>query len=501
MRSLLIVIFLSGSVLAQTPIDFQKWDNGNNSFSLSIGGSVTNYEKPDQSWAAINNNYTQEGDSVWFVDDAVMKLRVNKNGTSKMTLPFDGQDYVVTSRLRGIAFFNMSTEVRQWFDPTMDFSTFSVDSNMFKWEDVGFGGVDYHVRKLNGQTLHTIYFDSTFLDSAVARYNLSLDTANIALVNVSAYTLSGNIDNHDSALGFTDDRLLKQLNKKYKFRQHRERLHYPGSDTLKTIFIKQFWEIRDDTLFCFEAVRMSEVKRIHELYPSSKIWHNATLQITGETDVEDCDIYTNTFDDGSFGGRVFMRAGSGFGGIKILMRFFLTGIESGSIITNVLCSLNANPSANTAGSVDVMKGFKPFIEGNDNEGDNDCTVGATANHWDCANTFLWESQGANCAVDAGINNTSQDAAESCVLDSADRSSTAMDTQTVTTSNTEWIAWTIDNDFAQDAVDGVTPDMLLVFVRVTSTDKAFDTSEATSDKPRLFVTYTPPTTGQKVMIRK
>jgi len=423
---LFILLFCASAFAEHTPIGLKKWHNGGNTFTQTVGGSVVNYQKPDQSWGRINNNYEQEGDSVWFVDNSVMKLRVNKNGTSVMTLPFEGQDYTITSRLRGIAFFNMSTKNRQWFDPTMDFSTFSADSNIVKWENVSFGGVDYHIKKYDGQIQHTISFDSTFLDSAVARFNQSSDTANIALVNVVAYTLSANIDNHDSAIGFTNKRLFKTLNNKYDFEQSKQRLVYVGSDTLTGVPIKQFWKVRDDTLFCFEAVRMSKIKAIHEQFPFTKIQHNATTVISGTTNIEDTELYEGSLALNGFGGRVLLRVDSQWSSTHSVVSFLRaknvsTELPANAVITSSVCSVFVyDDRTGTTGSVMAYRALKPWVEGTD---DNvACTDGCEWIEWDCANTKPFTDPGAECSNDASDNSSETDA--SCVADSADKWSTA-----------------------------------------------------------------------------
>ncbi len=507
MGRLIFVLLIATSISAQTPIDFKKWHNGGQSYTQTLGGAVANYQKSDQSWDVINNNYQQEGDSVWFVDNSVMKLRVNKNGTTVMMLPFEGQTYTVTSRLRGIAFFNMSTKARQWFDPTMEFSTFSVDSNIFKWEDVSFGGVDYYVKKYNGQIQHTIYFDSTFLDSAVARYNQSSDTANIALVNVVAYTLSANIDNHDSAIGFTNKRLFKELSEKYDFEQSRQRLIYQGSDTITGIPIKQFWKIRDDTLFCFEAVKMSQIKAVHDQFPSTKIWHNATTVISGTTNIEDTELYEGSIALNGFGGRVLLRVDSQWASIHTVVSFLRaknvsTELPANATITSSVCSIYVYDDRTTVtGLVFAYRMLKPWVEGTD---DNvACTDGCEWAEWDCANTKPFTDPGAECDLDGGDNSSETDA--SCVADSADMRTTAESSKSIDgTNDAVWLTWSLTNALTQGWYDGTINEEGIV-LRANSTgnpDLLIRSTEAVADSnfPVFRFTYDIASTGQKVMIK-
>ena len=221
--TLLLLAVQVRPVLAEhNPIGFKKWHNGGQSFSKQIGGSVRNYQT-GQGWAQINNNFVAEGDSVLKVDASVIKTRVNKNGESSSTLTWGGVDYVITQKLLGIGWLKISTRGRQWIDNTMNWSNVSVDSNIVTWTGVS-PGVDYRVRKQNGQVEHGIFFKPAFLDSAVILYNQRSDSLDIALANVMVYTLSNNIDNADSGMGELSGRQLKSFGE-YTFSLADQRLN------------------------------------------------------------------------------------------------------------------------------------------------------------------------------------------------------------------------------------------------------------------------------------
>ena len=497
MKIFIFILLLAGSVLADhNPIGLKKWHNGGNSYSAAIGGAVRNFERPDKSWKKINNNFVTEGDSVLKIDDAVIKCRTNKNGTSSSTLKWDGQDYVITQQLKGIGWLKLSTRGRQWIDNTMDFSNVSVDSSIVKWTGIS-PAVDYRVKKLNGQVQHGIFFKPAFLDSAVVLYNQRADSLDIALANVMVYTLSGNIDNHDSALGLLSKRQLKSFGK-YTFNLKDQRLNYPGSDTLFTIPVGQFWKKRNDTIFCIEYVMMSQVKRVHELYPDSVIWHNATTKI-GTTDVEDSD-FRNAFAGDSFGGRDELRIkGVSSNRSKVVMRFKNLQSNIGANATIISAEDSMHQDNGRASTQDIMlyRLYKTsWIEGIHELAD--CTDGMTWEDWDCDDNE-WTTVGCECAGDDGSDNT-QDAG-ACDASGRDRKSTPESTTSVD-ATVGWKGFPVSSALVQAKYDA---DESLEVVLITTTaspdDAEFNSSENGSGfDPFLFVTFTLPA-GQKVMISK
>ncbi len=409
LKVLLALLFLAiaPQTHSGTPIGLKKWHNGGRSYSTQIGGAVRNFEKPDRSWKKINNNWKFDGDSI-YIDESVLKTSLDAlTGSSSATLKWEGQDYTITRSLMGIGWLKMSTKGRQWIDNTMNWGNFSTDSNIAKWTGVS-PAVDYQVRKLNGIIQNGIFFTKAFLASAVILYNQRTDSLDIALANVMVYTLSGNIDNADSGLGLVSKRQLKSFGG-YVFDIGRERLNYPGSDTLSTIPIGQFWRKRNDSIFCIEYVMMSQVKRVHLEYPNATIWHNATTKIEGTTNVEDTDIYSGGNAENSWGGRTtILRVDDDATARTIIRAKNLSSlIPANATITDAICSLHVwDERRNNANDpVEAYRVLKSWVEGAHTG--QDCTDGSTWNDWDC-DANEWRVAGCACADDDGVDNASGD---------------------------------------------------------------------------------------------
>ena len=502
MRILILILFLTGSsISAQTPIGFKKWHNGGQSYSVVLNsGSPRNYEKPDKSWAKISNNWKFDGDSA-YVDESVLKASLDTlTGSSSITLKWGDQDYTITQSLMGIGWLKMSTKGRQWIDKTMDFSNVSADSNIVRWIGIS-PAVDYQVKKLNGQVQHGLFFKPAFLDSAVVLYDKRADSLDIALANVMMYTLSGNIENHDAALGLLSKRQLKSFGK-YTFNLKDQYLKYPGSDTLQRIPVGQFWKKRNDTIFCIEYVMMSQVKRVHELYPDSAVWHNATTKIQGASDVEDTDI-RSAFVSNSFGIRDELRVNGQATNLSVIMMRFSnlqSNIGVGATITAAEDSLFHYDGQGTTQDVSLYRLFKTgWVEGTHNN--VDCTDGSSWEDWDC-DQAEWGTAGGGCLQDDGIDNTDSSGTCTAADSTADVKTTAESTVNVTSTNDVWYGFSISTSFVQAKYDADEP--INVFLRTTTgsgDDALFNSVENVSGKdPFLFVTFTLPA-GQKVMIRK
>ncbi len=482
MKKLLLIFMLLAVPVhsAHNPIGFKKWHNGGSSFSTQIGGSVRNYQI-GQTWAQINNSFIAEGDSVFRVDASVIKTRVNKNGESSSTLTWGGADYVITQKLLGIGWLKISTRGRQWIDNTMNWSNVSIDSNIVTWTGIS-PGVDYRVRKQNGQVEHGIFFKPAFLDSAVILYNQRTDSLDIALANVMVYTLSGNIDNADSGLGELSFRQLKSFGE-YTFKLTDQRLNHPGSDTLQKIPVKQFWRKRNDSLFCIEYVMMSDVKAVHTAQPSATIWHNDTKKIEGTTNVEDTFILSASPDHANGGSVLFsIRSGSGTRQALIRAKNLATEIGVGATITNAVCSVFCTSS--NAGSFDAFSVFKPWVEGDDDFVDND-DGDATYNDW-ASDANEWGTAGCACANDDGSDN-SQDG--TCDASGRDRKSTA---ESNTTYAAGWLTIDITDALAQSWYDETKNEegLLLKAQGATGTNQYASTENATaSERPFFVFTFT------------
>lgn len=497
MKILLPLLLLFSVVEAGTPIGFTKWYNGGRSYSQQFGGTVRNYQS-GQTWAQINNNWKFNGDSV-YTDESVLKAKVDTaTGASSITLNWGGQDYTVSQKLGGIGWLKISTRGRQWIDSTMDFSNVSVDSNIIKWTGVS-PAVDCWVKKQNGQVELGVFFKPAFLDSAVSLYNQRPDSLDIALANVMVYTLSGNIDNADSGMGELTWRQLKSFGE-YTFSLTDQRLRYPGSDTLQAIPVKQFWRKRNDFLFCIEYVMMSQVKRVHELYPSNVIWHNATTKIEGTTNVEDTEIYGD-FSTNGFGGRVQLRTDnfvSSFAVYSLIRAKNLsTELPAGATITDAICSLFVYDHRSSSGDVSAYRVFKPWVEGTD---DNvACTDGCEWGEWRCSDAQAFGTAGVACANDDGVDNSQNG---TCDATGRDRKSTAESTVSQSATSNVWYGWDISNALAQGWYDGTINEEGIILETTSGGNDALyrSTEAAQTEKPFFVFTYTV-SVSQKVMLRK
>jgi hypothetical protein len=95
------------------------------------------------------------------------------------------------------------------------------------------------------------------------------------------------VDYPDSALGHIPFRKLKQLGK-YFFGLERQRLYCAGVDTFygAEIPVMQEWYKKAGKLLCAEYVWMSDLKKVHELYPDEPISHHTELSVfVGANDI------------------------------------------------------------------------------------------------------------------------------------------------------------------------------------------------------------------------
>lgn len=491
----MVLLFAVGaeSGIAETPIGLKRWQIDQKTFKKQVGGSVRNYQKANRAWAQIANNFVTEGDSVLKVDAAVIKTRVNKNGTSSSTVTWSGTDYVITQKLLGIGWLKISTRGRQWIDSTMNWSNVSADSNIVTWSGIS-PGVDYRVRKQSGQVEHGVFFKPAFLDSAVILYDQRTDSLDIALANVMAYTLSGNIDNADSGLGELTQRQLKSFGE-YTFSLSDQSLRYPGWDTLQPIPVKQFWRKRNDSIFCIEFVMMSDVKAVHEASPTATIWHNDTKKIEGTANIEDGIIQSNSVDNDWTGLttiRIFDN-GSIFLNSLLRVKNVASEVGAGATITSASFSLWCETN-NTSAVVSAYSVFKPWVEGTGTGGS--CTNGCSWNDWDCT-LNEWTTSGCGCAGDDGSDN-SQDGG-TCNSSGRDRKSTAESSTNINAAATQF-DWDISVALAQAWYDGTKNEEGVVLVSATG-DNIMSSVESVTAANRPFFTFVFTTGGDKVLIRK
>jgi hypothetical protein len=289
------------------PSGMSRWDDSSNADKhlTRIGGAIANYKRgADSGWAPISNNIAVESDSGWSFKESFMSTHLDTNGTSSAIVNYGGATYTVTQKLNRVMWLKTDTWDTLTIFKDPDFTTYTTDSNEVlnsslavdsiglptwkhnevRWTNV-FPQVDYSIVKENGSLAHYIRYKKLFLDSAVVLYNQRADSADIALANVMVYTLSSNLDSADQALGNINRRKLKQVGKRI-FGLGASQLYFTDWNKRKVIKVNQRWVKWDNKIICVEYVSMSVIKQIHEAYPNSAIWHNATTNITG-ADIED----------------------------------------------------------------------------------------------------------------------------------------------------------------------------------------------------------------------
>ena len=429
---LLFSLLLSVSLSAQTPVDYAKWQINDTTFSANIGGPVHNY-KYGAGWAAIQNDYVAEGDSILKAENAVLKTRVNKNtGKVSINITHEGRTFAISQRLIGIAWLNMSTGGDPvWIDKTMNWNNDSRDSTYVHWNNVS-PGVNYGVRKGLGSVEHGIIFKPAFLDSAITLYNQRTDTLKIGLANVMEYTLSVNIDNADSALGRVNKRELKAIGRR-AFELTKQRVHVAGQTWTKEnpepyVKVEQFWKRIGDKMYCVEFVPMHDIKKLHEDYPTKNIWHNATADVSdGNCEVAGGISVTAAHNTG-FGASDPIEIWVN-GPLWIISRAVGVATALGVGATISACYLRFKVETNwTGGTVTAYPVLKPWIEGISGALADGTGAGCNGSRFDNAASKEWNGWGASCANDDGVYNSVDGDGATCTSSThRDRKATAAGT--------------------------------------------------------------------------
>lgn len=481
MRWLICILLLAVTASAQTPIDYAKWQLDDTTYRAQVGGTVHNYYDSTAGWSTISNDFVVEGDSVVTANDAVLQTRVNKQGVVTVTLNYDGVEYTATQEMKGVGWLNTDTRQHLWIDQTMDWSNFTLAGNQVRWSGVT-PGVNYHVTKSDGQVAHAIHFKPAFLDSAVVLYDQRADSADIALANLMVYTLSGNIDQADSAIGDVDKRVLKKL-ARHTFQLSRQRVRYDSSHirTQSVVPVRQYWKRIGGKIYCIEYVMMSDLKRIHEAFPSQTIWHNTVTNIVSP-DVEDCLI--NTIDLNENWGAVpnfeVWQPGQ-----RILFRAIDLDNELGADRSSSVCSLFTYITNTDANNDFVIHGVWKigWVEGVSATANNDACgtarEAASGNCWDINASYEWGTPGCESANDGGNINYIDNGGD-------DRTSTALSTVTITSGDrNSYVAFPMGS--WDDNTGNI--DTISVILKDAGGDAWFNLTEAGSNMPYFAFTYT------------
>lgn len=280
----IIVLLLASSISAKTPIDYNKWQLDSNKYAISFG-TIDNYPDTDTTFAEIDNTLLSDNDTAFYNNTSVLKTRISDNGRVSVKVKWDSVTYEVWQRPIKLIWLN--TQTKNWTDVISGLSwpEPTKDSLSVTWN---FPGFDYSVIKDNGIIDYRIIFKDAFLDSAVMLYNQRTDSQYIALGNVHAYSF---VNVNDSTLIDIAEVNMKRLKTigKYHFDISRQYLQWNGSDPSTAIPVKQRWVKVNNKIYCIEFVMMSDVKKVHEDYPASNIWHG-TIVTLDDTECEDAMI-------------------------------------------------------------------------------------------------------------------------------------------------------------------------------------------------------------------
>ncbi|MFH1699176.1 MAG: hypothetical protein ABIE07_01200 [Candidatus Zixiibacteriota bacterium] len=290
MRFIIFMFVLSSVCLGRTPVGYNQWQLDNGEYQSQFGGIFYNYQKPDSTFAPIENNWINEGDTLFTNYRSILKTAVTAKGQSIVTLDYKGNTYTVTQTPKRLVW--LKTDNWSWVDifPSTSWPTPTMNDSVLQWNNI-FPRVNYRITKRNGAVPHAVMFKPAFLDSAVTLYNQRSDSQTIALGNVMEYSLTG-VDDADIAIGNVPKRILKKL-KDFAFEISAQKLFH---DTVEAdIPVLQRWVKLQGKIYCIEYVMMSDVKRFHEDYPTEVIWHNKETTVKPTTN--DCYIYQYGVDD------------------------------------------------------------------------------------------------------------------------------------------------------------------------------------------------------------
>lgn len=217
-----------------------------------------------------------------------------------------------------------------------------------------------------------------------------------------------------------------------------------------------------------------------------------TAKIEGTTNVEDAQIEEST-PDRNYGGETLFRVNPAIEWASLIrVKNLATIIGAGATITNAVCSVYCEGYNNDM-TISAYSVFKPW-----NEGTSQVTCVSNFvswNDWDCT-VLEWTTAGCNNADDAGSDNSGDGI-------NADRKATAESSINVTAIG--WYVFDISNALAQAWYDGTKNEEGLLLKGSTGPifNNTFSSTESAtaSQRPFFVFTYTPPSSGQKVMLKK
>lgn len=492
-------IVVSSHAAEWQPTGYASWKDGTK--HKAIKGGLYNFPdvdtNGDTSWAAINTGWETVGDSMAISHRGILKTTVWKDGRTRIDVTFKGYDIQVERRLLG--FWHLDTrnwESRKLYDADFDqVSSYGVSGRdcYFNWGSPVW--CQFRIRRGPAQTAHQIEMRSAMLN-AISDYYESLNaTQQRYAVLANVYKISLNIPD---SLILPDSLCRSKVLKRFAHHRYWMRdqvLHFPGHDTLwrwqvdslqidddywvidsskvkQRVPINQRWYRRNGDMFFVEYVSMRSLDSIHALYPDSMVWH------AGSDEIEDADIEDSWMNGGvvyqciNYGASEYLRIKNGLGADQKRVWVAAKDVHDISLPEGDsidACSLRIAAGAVTStATVDVYRCFKPVVEGTQDASDADS--GLTWPHAcgykdarTCAGYQNWSSDGAGCAYDDGVDNSS---GTGC-YDSgdADRTETAM--SSVSVSTTIYYKFHIDPALANCWYDGDCEEYGLILQTETS----------------------------------
>lgn len=315
-KVILILLIASAAFAEPVPIGFSKWRHSENVESFALGGAPQNYQKDDDSWDRIDNDFIVDADSA-YCHTAILKITVGNNGESTVRLKWNGVTYEITREPKKIVWYNSRT--KQWVDviPNLSWPTSTIiDGNTIEW---GFPGFSYSIiiGEATTEISHRFTLRDPFLDSANVLFDLLPDSVKpyIYLATVMEYSFV-NID--DSTLLDIPDVDMKSLIRigKTIFDISKQNVQYDGWELYDPIPVGQRWKKQAGKIYCAEVMNWQKIKELTELFPDIPIWHDAQDSFSIDsttTGVDMAELYSFSGGNDQYGARVTANCGLPFG--------------------------------------------------------------------------------------------------------------------------------------------------------------------------------------------
>ena len=467
------VFILAMGVSAQTPIGLQKWQIDDTTFTMRFGGAPQNYPDTAGVFHEIENDFDVNMESL----NRLLQTSVDSVGNVSVSY----KNHTVTQEPNRLIYYKRSTT--EWFniDNSPNYNNISMDSNIVSWGNM-YPGVDYSVILSNGRVENRYEFKPNFLDSMVTLYNQRADSLDIYLANVMKFTLTSGIDDDTISLGNVRRRVLKRFGG-LVFQVGKTRLRgFPGADTLE-VPVWQRYIFVGSQLYVLEFVKASDLKWIHELYPTATLWHNLDFTLDNDTDIEDARLTGNNTNanEGSNMALVTYQASSFNWPFLVKALNVNDSIGAGATFSYVAESLYCYSHTSNA-PIEAYGMWNPSWVENDT---GSSEGGVTYNDWSSPDDE-WITEGVLCANDDGSFNTTDDGA--CNLGSGrDRMATLADNPTVT--GVGWYGFVITS-WGQTAYDAEVPISVRHQKEGANDATSFRSRESgVGNKPFYVFTYT------------